>query len=170
MFALWPVSPHSSHIVVCIRGQSFRLWPFGSSVPSQLPHLCSGHAKLEALLWDMLPHSLHPCIRGQSFRLWPFGSSVPWQLVHCVEDTRRSKRFCGSWCRIRYMHIRMLSVQMLCTCCRFGIYIRCFSVDVQVRCIACNIRDSLCGWFGAIENHNECKPYKKIIALIESKS
>ena len=104
LFALWPVSPHFSHIVVCIRGQSFRLWPFASSVPSQLVHLCSGHAKLKALLWDVLPHSLHLCIRGQSFRLWPFGSSVPWKLLcwhTCVQDTRSSKRFCGSCCRIR---------------------------------------------------------------------
>jgi hypothetical protein len=35
--------------------------------------LCSGYAKLIALLWVVLPHSLHPCTRGQSFRLWPFG-------------------------------------------------------------------------------------------------
>jgi hypothetical protein len=39
--------------------QSFRLWPFGSSVPWQLLHLCSGHATLKALLWVVLPHSLH---------------------------------------------------------------------------------------------------------------
>jgi hypothetical protein len=39
--------------------QSFRLWPFGSSVPSQLLHLCSGHAKLKTLLRVVLPHSLH---------------------------------------------------------------------------------------------------------------
>ena len=51
---------HSSHIAVCIRGQSPRLRPFGSSVPWQLLHLCSGHAKLKALLWVVLPHSLHP--------------------------------------------------------------------------------------------------------------
>jgi hypothetical protein len=50
-----------SHIgAVCIRGQSLRLWPFRSSVPWQLVHLCSGHAKLKALLWVVLPHSLHP--------------------------------------------------------------------------------------------------------------
>jgi hypothetical protein len=36
LFALWPVLPHSSHIVVSVRGQSFRLWPFGSRVPLQL--------------------------------------------------------------------------------------------------------------------------------------
>ena len=56
--------------------------PFGSSVPSQLVNLCSGHARLKALLWVVLPHLLHLCIRWQSFRLWPFGSSVPWQLLH----------------------------------------------------------------------------------------
>jgi len=32
-FALRPVSPHPSHIVVCIREQLLGLWPFGSSVP-----------------------------------------------------------------------------------------------------------------------------------------
>ena len=91
LFALWPVSPHSSHIAVSIRGQSFRLWPFGSSVPSQLVHLCSGQAKLLALLWVVLPHSLHPFIRRQSFRLWPFGSSVPWQLVHLCSGHAKLK-------------------------------------------------------------------------------
>ena len=54
---VWVVLPHSLH--PCIRGQSFRLCPFGSSVPLQLVHLCSGHAKLLALLWVVLPHSLH---------------------------------------------------------------------------------------------------------------
>ena len=48
LFALWPVSPHSSHIAVSIRGQSARLWPFGSSVPLQLVHLCSGVRTREA--------------------------------------------------------------------------------------------------------------------------
>ena len=138
MLALWPVSPHSSHIVVCIRGQSFRLWPFGSSVPSQLVHWCSGHAKLKALLWVVLPHSLHFSIRGQSFRLWPFGSSVPWQSVHCVQDTRRSKRFCGSCCRSRCMeYISMLSVRMLRTCCTRGTCTLLVSVYAQIlaRCL-----------------------------------
>jgi hypothetical protein len=45
---------------VCIRGQSLRLWPFRSSVPWQLVHLCTGPANLKALLWVVLPHSLHP--------------------------------------------------------------------------------------------------------------
>ena len=56
LFALWAVSPHSSHIALSVRGPSFRLWPFGSSVPWQLVQLCSGHAKLKALLWVVLPH------------------------------------------------------------------------------------------------------------------
>jgi hypothetical protein len=50
LFALWTVSPHSSHIAVSVRGQSFRWWPFGSSVPWQLVHVCSGQAKLIAFL------------------------------------------------------------------------------------------------------------------------
>ena len=27
LFAVWPMLPYSSQIVVCIRGQLFRLWP-----------------------------------------------------------------------------------------------------------------------------------------------
>jgi hypothetical protein len=55
---LWVVLPHSLH--GCTRGQLCRLWPFGSSVPWQLVHLCPGQSKLIALLWVVLPHSLHP--------------------------------------------------------------------------------------------------------------
>ena len=139
LFALWPVSPHSSHIVVCIRGHSFRLWAFGSSVPSQLLHLCSGDAKLKALLWVVLPRSLHLCIRDNHFGCGPSARACLGNCCTCVQDTRRSKRFCGSCCRIRCMeYIRMLSVLMLRTCCTRGICNLLISVYAQVVCIACS--------------------------------
>ena len=59
----------------------------------------------------------------------------------CVQDTRSSKRFCGSCCRMRCIllaYIRLLSVLIFRTCCTHGICTRCFSVDAQVLCIACN--------------------------------
>jgi len=52
---------------------------------------CSGHAKLKALLWVVLPHSLHPCIRGQSFLLWPFGSSGALAISALVLRTREAQ-------------------------------------------------------------------------------
>ncbi len=88
--------------------------------------------------------------------------------------TRGSKRFCGSCCRIRCIWcecIRMLSVLMLRTCYTLahGICTLLVSVDAQVLCIACSIR-IYCRQFGAILNHSERKPCKKITAEIESKS
>ena len=129
LFALWPVSPHSSHIAVSVR--------------------------------------------GQSFRLWPFGSSVPLQSVHVVQDTRSSKRFCESCCRIRCIRfdcIRLLSVLMRRTCYTRGICTLLVSVYAQVLCIACSNWRTRCGRCGAIGNHNECRPCGKITAGIESES
>ena len=79
-------------------------------------------------------------------------------------DTRSSKRFCVSCCRIRcirFENIRLPSVLIRRTCYTRGICTVLVSVYAQV---LCNNWRTRCGRCGAIGNHNECRPCGKIIA------
>jgi hypothetical protein len=68
---------------------------------------------------------------GSRFGCGPLVRACLRNWCTCVLDTRSSKRFCESCCRIRcirFEYIRMLSVLMLRTCCTRGICILLVSV------------------------------------------
>jgi hypothetical protein len=92
LFAPWPVSPHSSHIMVCIRGQSFWLCPFGSSVPST----CDFAVQV--------------------------GASVLWTCTRSSLAKRFCRSCCRIRCILFQYTRRLLSVRMRRTCCTRGIW------------------------------------------------